>query len=150
MKLHLCLGFPVLLAAALSSSACGGDTPTSPTTTDTTTTTTVASPVYTEDFVATVPVSGSAFYSFSVTQYGTVNATLTGVSGTYVPATVTLGLGLGVPSGETCAATSSINTTQGSSAQLSATYQPGVYCVIIADVGNLFSAARVAVTVAYP
>jgi len=140
-----------LFAVAFTHAACS-DTPTSPTTTDstTTTTTTIASPAFTEDFVATVPVSGSVFYSFTVTQYGTVNAMLTDVAGAYVPSTVTLGFGLGVPSGETCALTSSINTARSQSAQLSATYYPGVYCVMISDIGNLFSAASVAVTVAYP
>ncbi|MFA5911436.1 MAG: hypothetical protein WC815_21880 [Vicinamibacterales bacterium] len=149
MKLRVLL--PALLGSALSIAGCDNtNSPTSATTTDTTTTTTIASPTFTEEFIGTVPVSGSAFYSFSVTTYGTVTATLTSVSGTYVPSSVTLGLGLGVPSGETCAVTSSINTTKGSSAQLSATYQPGVYCVMVSDVGNLFSAATVAVTIAYP
>lgn len=141
----------LVLASALAGAGCNNDNPTSPTTTDTTTpTATAASPSFSEDFVATVPVSGSVFYSFSVTQYGTVNAMLTDVAGAYVPSTVTLGFGLGVPSGETCALTSSITTARSQSPQLSATYEPGVYCVMISDVGNLFSPASVAVTVAYP
>jgi len=149
IKLRHCFLIALLVGTAFATAGCN-DTPTSPTTTDTTTTTTIASPTFTEEFLGTVPVSGSAFYSFSVTTYGTVTATLTSVSGSFVPATVTLGLGLGVPSGETCAVTSSINTAKGATAQLSTTYQPGVYCVMVSDVGNLFAAANVAVTIAYP
>jgi hypothetical protein len=150
MHLRLYFLFSLAVGAALIGSGCSGDTPTSPTTTDTTTTTTIASPTVTEEFIGSVPVSGSAFYSFTVTTYGTVNVTLTDVSGAFVPSTVTLGIALGVPSGETCAATSNISTAKGTSPQLSATYQPGVYCAMVSDVGNLFAAAKFAVTIAYP
>lgn len=127
------------------------DTPTAPTSTNTSTTTpTVASPVYSEEFIDTVPVSGSAFYSFTVTQYGTVNVSLTSVSGPYVPSTVTLGLGLGKPEAETCATTYNITTPSGAGPQLTTTSEPGVYCVKVSDVGNLYSAARFAVTIGYP
>jgi hypothetical protein len=149
MTLRLSCLLPVLVGSSLAVAGCGSDTPTSPTTT-TETVTAIAAPAFTEEFAGTVPISGSTFYSFSVTTYGTVNVTLTSVGGTYVPSTVTLGLGLGVPSGETCALTSSINTAKSSTAQLTGTYQPGVYCVMVSDVGNLFAAATVAVTIAYP
>ena len=79
-----------------------------------------------------------------------MNVSLTSVSGQYVPSTVTLGMGLGTPVAETCSTTSSISTPAGSGPQLTGTYNPGVYCVIIRDVGNLFSAARFSITVAYP
>lgn len=149
MKLRLCLLIPLVLAFALTGAACdSNDSPTSPTTTEATAT--IASPTFTEEFIGTVPVSGSAFYSFSVTTYGTVNVTLISVGGTFVPSTVTLGLGLGVPSAESCAISSSINTSKGASAQLTGSYQPGVYCVMVSDIGNLFAAASVAVTIAYP
>jgi hypothetical protein len=72
------------------------------------------------------------------------------VSGQYVPSTVTLAMGLGTPAAETCSTTSSISTQAGTGPQLTGTYNPGVYCVIIRDVGNLFSAARFSITVAYP
>ena len=129
-----------------------GETPTSPTTdaTTTTTETTVATPVYTEDWVDTLAVGGERFYSFTVTQYGTVNVSLTSVSGQFVPNTVTVGMGLGTPAAETCATTSSISTPAGTGPQLTGTYNPGVYCVVVRDLGNLFSAARFAITVAYP
>jgi len=44
---------------------------------------TPVAPATNDEFDATVPVGGSAFYSFSVSQYGTVNITLTSVGGAY-------------------------------------------------------------------
>ena len=140
-----------ILIALVTGFGCSGDTPTSPTdTSTTTTTTTVATPVYTEDWIDTLAVGGERFYSFTVTQYGTVNISLTSVSGPFVPSTVTVGMGLGTPAAETCFTTSSISTQAGTGPQLTGTYNPGVYCVIVRDVGNLFSAAQFSITVAYP
>jgi hypothetical protein len=147
MKVFAC--FCSLALTLLTTSGCSGDTPTSPTTTDTTTTT-AASPIYSEEFIDTVGLTGSAFYSFTVTQYGTVNVSLTSVSGQFVPSTVTMGLGLGAPSAESCATTTSISTQPGAGPQITGAYNPGVYCVKVSDVGNLFSPARFAVTIAYP
>ncbi len=98
----------------------------------------------------TAPVTGSVFYSFTVTTYGTVNVSLTSISGQYVPSTVTVGLGIGKPDAETCTTTTSISTPAGAGPQISAVYEPGVYCVKVSDVGNLYSAANFAVTIAYP
>jgi hypothetical protein len=141
-----------LLFAVVTVIGCSGETPTSPTTetTTSTTTTTAATPIYTEDWTDTLAVGGERFYSFTVTQYGTVNVSLTSVSGQYVPGTVTVGMGLGTPVAETCSTSSSISTQAGTGPQLTGTYSAGVYCVIVRDVGNLFSAARFSITVAYP
>jgi hypothetical protein len=138
------------LMAALAA-GCGNDseTPTSPSTTSTTTAT-VASPTVSEDFVGTVGVGGSAFYSFSVEQNGTVNVTFTAISGNGVPGTAWMGLGLGVPSGEECPASSTVNAPPGSTVQLTGAYAPGVYCARIADIGNLFAPAAFAITIAHP
>ena len=138
-----------LCCLAMTVAACSGDTPTSPTTTDTTTTA-AASPAYFEDFSGSVAVSSSAFYSFTVTQYGTVNVTLASMGGNFVPATVMMGLGIGVPEAEGCPATTTINTAPGAGPHLSGAYQPGVYCVRIADIGNLYAAGRFVVSIAYP
>jgi hypothetical protein len=151
MKYAAC--FCSLVLTLLTTSGCSGNTPTSPTTTTTTTTTTsttLASPAFSEDFNGTVPVGGSTFYSFTVTQYGTVNVSMTSVSGQFVPSTVTLGLGLGTPEAEGCATTTGVQTQSGAGPQLTGAYNPGVYCVKVSDVGNLFAAARFAVTIAYP
>ena len=141
--------FCSLVLTLLTSPGCSNDSPTSPTSTDTTSTA-AAAPAFTEEFVDTVAVTGSAFYSFTVTTYGTVNVSLTSVSGQYVPSTVTMGLGLGKPDAETCATSTSISTPAGAGPQISGVYEPGVYCVKVSDVGNLYSAASVAVTIAYP
>jgi hypothetical protein len=141
-----------VIAASLAIASCGSnETPTSPTDSTTgSTTTTAASPVFSEDFIGTLDADGSSFYSFSVTQYGTVNVTLTSVGGTFVPSGLQLGLGLGTPSGTDCSTTQTITTRSGPSPQLTGTYQPGVYCVRVYDVGNVFGAANFAVTIAYP
>jgi hypothetical protein len=110
----------------------------------------VAAATTTEEFTDTVPVGGSKFYSFNVPQNGTVNVTLNTVSGNFVPATVMLGIGIGTPSGTDCATTSSMNTGAGTTAQLTGTYQPGIYCVRVYDVGNLFAPAAFDVSIAHP
>ena len=149
MKYRAC--FCSLVLTLLTANGCSKDTPTSPTTTTTTTTTaTAASPAYSEDWTDTVQVGGTKFYSFTVTQYGTVNISLNGVSGQYVPSTVTLSLSLGTPDAETCTTSTTVNTQAGAGPQLTGVYNPGVYCVKVGDVGNLFSAAQFSVTVAYP
>lgn len=142
-------GLAFLVLTAILSFGCGNDTPTSPTTT-TDTTTTTATPTVTETFSATVPVGGAKFYSFTVEQNGTVNLTLTSVSGSFVPSTVMLGLGVGTPDATDCTTTSTVNTASGSTAQLTATLAPGVYCARVYDVGNLFAPADVNVQVDHP
>lgn len=103
-----------------------------------------------EEFIGTVTPGGSAFYSFSVAAAGTVNVTYTAASGAGVPGTVWLGLSVGTPSGEDCATTTTVNTPPGSAPQLTGTYNPGVYCVRVSDIGNLFARANFAVTIAHP
>jgi len=99
---------------------------------------------------STLPVGGFKFYSFTVEQNGTVNVTLASIGGNFVPSTVTVGLGIGQPSGTDCSATSSSNvSTQATAPQVTGTYSPGVYCVRIADVGNLFAPATFSVLVAH-
>src|SRR5258706_15828149 len=87
---------------ALLATACGKDNATS-----TTPTPTPADPTVSEHYVRTIGVGGSAFYSFSVSKYGTVNITLNVVSGADDPA-VQVGLGLGTPSGFGCSATTAV------------------------------------------
>lgn len=148
MKYRAC--FCSLVLTLLTAIGCSKNTPTSPTTTTTASTATAAAPTFSEDWTDIVQVGGTKFYSFTVTQYGTVNVSLTGVSGQYVPSTVTLSLGLGTPDAETCTTTTTVNTQSGAGPQLTGVYNPGVYCVTVGDVGNLFSAAQFSVTVAYP
>ena len=143
-------GSLILLSSIVLVSGCGSSTPTSPTTTTTTTTTTVADPTTTDGFIGVLPVGGFQFYSFTVAANGTVNVTLTGISGALVPSTVQVGLGLGQPSGTDCTTTTSLTTAAGSTPQITGTYAPGVYCVRVADVGNLFAPANFNIGIAHP
>jgi hypothetical protein len=126
------------------------ETPTSATETTATTTATVAEPSVTEEFTGVLPTGGSAFYSFSVGVYGTVNVTFSSISGAGVPATAWMALGIGVPSGEDCATTSVVNGPTSSTPQFTNTSNPGVYCVRIHDLGNLFGPARFTISIAHP
>ena len=98
-------------------------------------------------------MGGARFYSYSISVYGTVNATLVSIGGDGVPPTVEVNLGIGTPSGTTCSSTPALVQVSGGAGvttQVTATQQPGVHCVIISDAGNLFSPANFAVTIDHP
>ena len=141
-----------ILGLILFGSACShSSTSTSPSTTSSTTSTTAAAPTVSESFTGTLPVGGFKFFSFNIAANGTVNVTLNSVSGTGVPSTVQLGLGIGSPSGIDCSATT--NVTAGVTAaapQTTGTFGPGLFCVRVYDVGNLFGPANFNITIAHP
>ena len=141
-----------ILGLILFGSACShSSTSTSPSTTSSTSTTTGAAPTVSESFTGTLPVGGFKFFSFNIAANGTVNVTLNSVTGTGVPATVQLGLGIGSPSGIDCSATT--NVTAGVTAaapQATGTFGPGTFCVRVYDVGNLFGPANFNITIAHP
>ena len=117
----------------------------------TTTTATAAAPTVSESFTGTLPVAGFKFYSFNIAVNGTVNVTLNSVSGAGVPATVQLGLGIGQPSGLDCAATTTVTAGITAAApQTTGTFGPGLFCVRVFDVGNLFAPANFNITIAHP
>lgn len=78
-----------------------------------------------------------------------VNVTLNGVSGAGVPATVQLGLGIGTPAGVDCTVTTSVTAAAGTAPQLTGTFGPGLFCVRVYDVGNLFAPASFSATIAH-
>jgi hypothetical protein len=129
---------------ALLATACGNksNAPTTPTKTP-------AAPTTSERYVATIGVGSSTFYSFSVSQYGTVNVTLTAVSGFDDP-TVAIGLGLGVPSGFGCTPSTTATASAGSTPQITNVYEIGVYCLRVYDTGNLNGPLTFDVTLAHP
>ena len=135
----------LLIVSALGA-ACGKNaTTTSPTTT--------TPDSVTETFKGTLPVGGSAFYSFSTATAGTVTATLTDIEGDGVPPSIEVNLGIGTLSAFNCSATSSEVQMSGTAqvpALVSSSEQPGVYCVIISDIGNLFAPATFTVTIDHP
>lgn len=140
-----------LLGVLVLCGACSHNSTTEPSLTSTSSTTTAAAPTVSEAFTGTLPVGGFRFYSFNIAANGTVNVTLNSVSGAGVPSTVQLGLGIGQPSGADCAAT--VNATAGSTAsapQATGVFGPGVFCVRVYDVGNLFAPAAFSITIAHP
>lgn len=137
-----------LCALALGLALCGTACHSSSTAPATTTTPAAAS--ITETFNGTVQVGGAAFYTFNVSQYGTVNLVLTSVSGALVPSTVMLTIGIGTPSGTGCATTSTATTASGSTVQLTGSFNAGTYCANVADAGNLFGPANFSLTIAHP
>ena len=102
-----------------------------------------------ENFTATVPVGGTVFYSFSMSQYGNVAVTLTGINGPDLPDGLTLTIGIGRPGGTSCTTSSTISAGAGDAPQLTGTYGPGVFCVSIADTGLLTSPVNVTAAVAH-
>jgi hypothetical protein len=121
----------------------------SSTTAPTTTTATTTQPV-TELFTGSLAVQGSAFYSFSVAQAGTVSITLVGLtSGTTAFSTVVT-LGYGIPSGTGCALSTSTKTAPALVAQIKSEAAIGIYCASLADVGNLSDTTNFTVRIVHP
>jgi hypothetical protein len=135
----------VIVAAAVVSARCGEtlDTPTAPTTTATSTTT---------HFVGSLGVGGTRFFSFTVSEAGTVTALLASITSpqTGAVAETALGLGLGQPAGPGCALLTSVTTTASLIAQLQGAAGPGIYCINVYDVGTLSSDVNFAVRFSYP
>ena len=132
------------LTTLLAASACGGSSTTAPTATGATTT-----PPTTEVFTGTVAVGGSASHAFTVVlSNGLLSVTLTAAG---PPSTVTVGLGIGAPSGSTCAFFSggAGPTQAGTTAQLSGVAQAGPYCVGVYDAGNQLADITYSVTVTH-
>ena len=108
---------------------------------------TIVSPV-TETFQGTLSVQGSTFFSFIVGNPDPISitlASLTKSSGSAV--TTTVKLGFGVPSGETCAPTTSLTTASGLQAQVLQVTSKGTYCVIISDTGGLTESLNFAIKI---
>jgi hypothetical protein len=141
-----------ILGLMMFGTACSHSSTTSPSATSTTTTTaTAAAPTVSESFTGTLPVAGFKFYSFNIAANGTVNVTLNSVSGAGVPATVQLGLGIGQPSGLDCATTTTVTAGITAAApQTTGVFGPGLFCVRVFDVGNLFAPANFNITIAHP
>jgi hypothetical protein len=110
------------------------DSPTSPT--DTTSTTSSAS---TQVFEGTLDIGGSSFYSFSTSQRGTLTASFASLTlvGRSAALPAVMQVGVGIPAGEGCAVTESIDAAPALTSQFSTTLTTGIFCLSIADIGNL-------------
>lgn len=138
----------ILLALAVAGlcAACGGST-TAPSTTTATATRS------TETFAGNLGAGDTQFYSFTVTQTGTTDVTLLSVrpSGAVVPAlAMPLALSIGTPAGLGCRASTSITVQPGLATQLTTSTTPTIYCVSVADVGNITSAVNFTIRIVHP
>jgi hypothetical protein len=129
--------FVFLLLCTPIASSCG-DSPTSPD--ETTTTTVTTSSVV---FEGTLEQEQSSFYAFTASQSGSVTVNLASLNlvGHREALTVPVRIGVGVPKGEGCRETESIETLPALVSQFSATLESGIHCVNIADTGQLPGAA---------
>jgi hypothetical protein len=118
-----------VLGAALAAAGCAD--PVAPTTP------TPALPTIAETYTDTLLVLGSNRHDFTVSAIGGVKVTLTSV----VPG-ASVGIGIGTPSLGTCSVLDRADAVAGNSVVLSGTATvPGLYCVLIYDLGNLVEPA---------
>jgi hypothetical protein len=138
----------VAFLAALTVACGDDDSPTSPT--DTTAATTPATTTVT--YAGTIGVGGSRFYSFTNAAAGAVSAFLGSVTATdsRLPLAMPLELGIGVPAGTGCATTMAQIVTPGLASQMSVSLAAGVFCVRVADAGELRAPVTFAVRFTHP
>jgi hypothetical protein len=131
----------VALAIGLTAAGCSQSNSTTPITLS-------PSPALTtETFTGTLAAQGATSHVFTVVVAGTVSITLVSAG---PPATITVGLGVGNPSGSSCTVVSAVNATASATAQLTGTASPGAFCISVFDVGNLGGAIDYTVTVSHP
>jgi hypothetical protein len=113
---------------------------------------TSASTSNTSFFSGTLAPHGSSFYSFTLTQAGTVSVTLAILTfGPRNPAPATIvGLGFGTPAGTDCSLTTSLNTGAGLVAQINSGSSMGTFCVEIFDVGKLDRPVDFVIRIVHP
>jgi hypothetical protein len=131
----------VLAAVVLICAACSNNsTPTTPTT--------PTEGPGTQTLSAVMAPQGTLVRTFTASATGTVTVTLTGTS----PATV-LGLGLGIPGNAIggCDMTTTVNTSGGSTPQISASVDAGTFCAGAFDLGTVGSSGvLVSMTIVHP
>lgn len=138
----------VLVTSLLAASACG-DNPTSPDSTDSSTTTGTSSLVY----EGTLAPSGSGFYSFNLSATGIVSVNLASLAlvGHRDALQVPVRIGVGVPKGEGCALSQSVDTAAALVTQLNAPLSTtGIYCIGIVDIGALPGVAVFSIRFTHP
>jgi hypothetical protein len=134
----------VVLLAALTA-ACGDDaSPTEPNSTTSTATTVT--------YAGTIDVGGSRFYSFSNAAAGSVTAFLASVTApdTRLPVSAPLEIGIGVPAGTGCSTTTTQIVAPGLVPQMTVSLAAGVFCLRVADAGELRAPVTFAVRFSHP
>ena len=98
-----------------------------------------------ETWSSTVAPGGQSSRSFTVNSSGPINVTLTAAG-------ATLGLGIGLPrvTGGGCRLSVNVNTSAGSTPQLSASADAGQYCVQVYDLGTLTDPVGFALKIDHP
>jgi hypothetical protein len=125
--------------------ACGKDqSPTQPSSTASTTTTVT--------YAGTIDVGGSRFYSFSNAAAGSVTAFLASVTSpdTRLPVVAPLEIGVGVPAGTGCSTTTTQVVAPGLVSQMTVSLAAGVFCLRVADAGELRAPVAFAVRFSHP
>ena len=148
MRVSLPSGFGasrLLAAALLFVVTCACHTPNNPATAPT-----VVS-VSTFVFTGTLTVGGQKFYSFTVSNGGTIQAMLASLTAdnTAVP-TARVQFAIGTPAGTGCRATTAITTAPALVPQLSLNLSEGIYCVSVTDTGTLTRDMNFAIRVMHP
>jgi hypothetical protein len=133
--------FTCLLLAFWSAGCGNSQSTTAPSTTTTSPTT--------DTFASIVYMGGAVTRSFTVSQAGTVSATLVSAA---PPSTIVVGLGVGIPllNGTGCLLNRSVNTAAGPAARVETAVDPGVYCVQIFDVGNITAPVSFTIDIVHP
>ena len=135
----------LMAVVATLSAGCGDDAaPTSPT--DTTPVTTSIT------YAGTLAPGGSRFYSFTNNAAGSVTAFLASVtaSDSKLPMAAPLELGIGVPAGTGCATTTTQIVAPGLVSQMTVSLAAGVFCLRVADAGELRAPITFAVRFVHP
>jgi hypothetical protein len=134
----------VLVVLASFGTACSNNQ----STTTPTTPTTPTPAIQTDTFTSNVTRHGATSHGFVVNTAGTVSVTLLSAG----PPPATVGLGLGIPNGNgaNCNLGFSVNTMGGQDAQITATVDPGLYCVDVYDVGMLTGDIAISVKIVHP
>jgi hypothetical protein len=145
--MKIACGLAVLIATLGAASACSsGDS-------STTLPTTPSVPLTTDTISGTVPVLGSSFATFTASQSGEIDVTLTAVG---PPSTISMGLAVGslaAAGSNTCVPLSGATVspvTASSTPQLTGTVAPGTYCVLVYDIGNQTAPVNWTATVKHP
>jgi hypothetical protein len=106
----------------------------------------------TAHFSGSLSPGAGRFYSFTVSEPGSVTVLLASVTapGAGTPLNISLGLGFGIPRGTGCGLIQRVDAAPALIAQLVHSVSPGVYCVEVADIGQAPSTVNFATRFTYP